>query len=227
VNRLIALTVPSTYKVKLFDEFQELSLELPSEDGEIKGRLFDENQMASVHALLAKYDCVVEINAIDLGIHTDEQLTEYQTAICKAIAGWATEDRPEEFKKRVAEIAAALRKPKSPLFVESFLLMVLIPRILDVSMNYYARRLPRELKSYHWVIDAKEKFVTDFEKAWYTTIFSSVEHQSKQTPFQPIENGDYSYLQPYYLLPPEKAKRAAEELKNDPDKAAFDIQRKS
>jgi len=220
-----ALTVPSTHKVKLFREFSVLAEDLPTEDGEVKGRLLDEAQVESVVSLMRKFDCIVEINAIDIGLHTEDQLTRYQTEICNAVAGWATAERPEEFKRRVAEIAAALQKPKSPLFVESFLLMVLIPRILDISMNYYARRLPKELQSYHLVIDAKEKFVTDFERAWSIVIFPSVEHQSKQTPFQRIENGDYTYLQPYYELPPEKANRAAQELKDDPDKIAFDIER--
>ena len=31
-----------------------------------------------------------------------------------------TKDWPDEFERRVAEIAAALQKPRSPLFVESF-----------------------------------------------------------------------------------------------------------
>jgi hypothetical protein len=221
---VVALTVPSTHKATLFKRFRELAATLPTDDGEVKGRLLDEDQIAAVLRLLAKFDCIVEINVIDLGIHTDDQLVEYQKGICEIIAGWATEERPEEFKKQVAEIAAALQKPKSPLFVESFLLMVLIPRILDMSMNYYARRLPKELGSYHWVIDAKEKFVTDFERAWYTTIFPSVEHQSKQTPFQPIENGDYSHLAPYYELPPDMAERAAQELKDDLTKIAFNVQ---
>lgn len=220
-----ALTIPSTHKVKLFREFSQLSEHLPTQDGEVKGRLLDESQVASVVSLLAKYDSLVEINAIDIALHTEEQLAKYQEGICNAVAGWATADRPEEFKKRVAEIAAALQKPKSPLFVESFLLMVLIPRILDISMNYYARRLPKELQTYHFVIDAKEKFVTNFENAWYIVIFPSIEHQSKQNPFQRLENGDYSYLESYYELPPEKAKRAARELKDNPDVVAFDIER--
>jgi hypothetical protein len=222
---VIALTVPSTHKVKLFREFSQLSTELPTQEGEVKGKLLDEPQVAAVISLLSKYDCIVEINAIDIALHTDEQLSRYQKESCDAIAGWATADRPEEFKQRVAEISKALQKPKSPLFVESFLLMVLIPRILAISMNYYARRLPKELQSYHWVIDAKEKFLTDFERAWSTIIFPSVEHQSKQTPFQKIENGDYTYLEPYYEIAPEMAERATKELKDQPEKAAFDIGR--
>jgi hypothetical protein len=220
-----ALTIPSAYKVKLFRAFSELSEHLPTNEGEVKGRLLDEPQVASVVSLLAKYDCIIEINAIDIALHTEDQLAKYQEGICNAVAGWATADRPEEFKKRVAEVAAALQKPKSPLFVESFLLMVLIPRILDISMNYYARRFPKELQSYHFVVDAKEKFITNFEKAWYTVIFPSIEHQSKQTPFQRLENGDYSYLEPYYELSPDRAKRAARELKDDGSKVAFDIER--
>jgi hypothetical protein len=221
---VVALTVPSSNRVKLFNEFRELALELPTEDGEVKGRLLDESHVASVSALLGRYDCIVETNAIDIALHTEDQLKEYQTAICDAIAGWATAERPEEFKKQVAEVAAALKKPKSPLFVESFLLMVLVPRILEVSMNYYARRIPKELQSYHWVVDGKDTDVTAFEKAWYTVIFPSIEHQSKQKPFEKFLNGDYSYLEPFYTLPTRKAARAKAELGDDLDKAPFDIE---
>ena len=166
-----ALTLPSAYKAQVFKEFKKLSAEWPNEGGEIKGKLLGESEIASAVLLLQKYDCLVEANVIDLGIHTEEELVEFQKGMCEVIAGWATEDRSEEFKKQVAEISAALQKPKSPLFVESFLLTVLIPRLLNIATNYYARRLPKELGNYHWVIDAKEKYVTDFELAWYTTIF--------------------------------------------------------
>ena len=67
---VVALTVPSTYKVKLFREFSKLSEGLPTKDGEVKGRLLDEAQVASVVSLLAKYDCLVEINSIDIALHT-------------------------------------------------------------------------------------------------------------------------------------------------------------
>src|SRR4051794_12109967 len=87
---VVALTVPSTHKVKLFREFNELSRKLPTQDGEVKGRLLDEPQVASVISLLTKYDCIVEINAIDIALHTEEQLARYQKEICDAIAGWAT-----------------------------------------------------------------------------------------------------------------------------------------
>lgn len=219
-----ALIIPSTYKAKVFSEFSKLSADWPHEDVEIKGRLLDERQIAAAVNLLQEFDCLAEMNVIDLGIHTEEELSEFQEGMCKIIAGWATEEQSEEFNKQVAEIAAALQKPKSPLFVESFLLTVLIPRILNIGINYYARRLPRELRSYHWVIDAKEKYVTDFERAWYTTIFPSIEHQTSQNPILRIENGDYTYLESYYSLSPEMAERAERNLKDLPHRRAFDIQ---
>ena len=218
-----ALIIPSTYKAQVFAKFKELTAEWPHEDDEIKGRLLDEAQIAAAIGLLREYDSLVEVNVIDLGIHTEEELAEFQKGTCEMIAGWATDEHSEEFRKQVAEVSTALQKPKSPLFVESFLLTVLIPRILNIATNYYARRLPKELGNYHWVVDAKEKYVTDFEQAWYTTIFPSIRHQTIQNPILRIQNGDYTYLEPFYSLPPDLAAQAERDLRNEPDKMPFDV----
>jgi len=210
---VVALIIPSTYKLKLFKEFLTLAQHWPKEDGEVKGRLLGEDQIAALTDLLQKYDCIVEINAIDLGIHTQADLDEFHRGTCEQIAGWATEDRPEDFKQRVAEIAGALRKPKTPIFVEGFLLMVLLPRVLQTAINYYARRLPKELRSFQWTIDAKEKYVTEFEQAWFGVIFPSIEHQTKGQPIIQAEGGDYTYLEKFYTSEPDVLER----VKGNPD----------
>lgn len=125
-----ALIVPSTYKVKLFREFSSLSHSWPKADGEVKGKLLDETQIAATIRLLQKYDCLIEINVIDLGIHTEEDLNEFQNGVCDQIAGWVTKNQSEDAQRRILEVAAELRRPKNPIFVEGFLLMVLMPRLL-------------------------------------------------------------------------------------------------
>jgi hypothetical protein len=218
-----ALIVPSRNKVRVFDEFREVSAEWPHDEDEIKGRLLNERQITTTAKMLQRYDCVVEMNIIDIGIHTEEELAEFQKGMCDQIAGWATEKHPEDFKKEVGEIAAALQKPKSPIFVEAFLLTVLIPRILNIGINYYARHIPKELKGFHWVIDAKDKAVTNFETAWHKIILPSIQHQTKQHPILRIENGDYTYFEPYYHLSPELAERARKDLEGEENKVAFDV----
>ncbi len=218
-----ALIVPSANKVRLFREFKDLSSNWPHEDEEIKGKLLDEEEIAATTGLMQKHDCLAEMNVIDLGMHSDEELAEFQKGVCDQIRAWATPDKSQELKERIIETAAALQKPKSPMFVESFLLTVLMPRLLETPMNYYARRLPKEMKSFHWVVDAKQKYLTDFENAWYATIFPSVEHQTKLNPMIKLEGGDYAYLEPYYGLPRELGDRVARELYDDDEAAGLDL----
>jgi hypothetical protein len=218
-----ALVIPSQHKVRVFTEFEKLSANWPHVDGEIKGRALNERQITATAKLLQKYNCVVEMNVIDIGIHTDDELDKYQKQMCDQIAGWATKEHSEEFKKLVEDISAALQEPKNQVFVELFLLTLLIPRVLSVAVNFYARHIPKELKAYHWVIDAKDKQITDYEDAWSSIILTSIEHQTKQTPLIRIENGDYSYLEPYFKLPEDLVRRAERGLAGDGDKAAFNV----
>lgn len=101
---VVALTVPSSYKVKLFNEFRKLALELPTEDGEVKGRLLDESHVARVSALLGKYDCIVEINAIDIAFHTEDQLKEYQTAIATQLPDGPQQKDPRSLKTKLQKL---------------------------------------------------------------------------------------------------------------------------
>ena len=75
---LAALVIPSSNKVKLIKEFLGMSEDWPREKGEIKGRLLDEDHIAEVVALLQRYDALLEINAIDLGLHTEQEITEFK-----------------------------------------------------------------------------------------------------------------------------------------------------
>ncbi|HEU0144138.1 MAG TPA: DUF3800 domain-containing protein [Nitrososphaera sp.] len=189
---LAALVIPSSKKVKLLEEFSVISKSWPKDQGEIKGKLLDENQIRKTVELLQRYDALVEINAIDLGMHTEQDITSFKNNSTNIMFGWATPNHP--LKERLIEIAEAYKRTSNQLFVEEFLMLTLIPRIILHSVNYYARRIPKELTSFHWVIDAKEIILTEFERAWSDVIFPSIEFQSKTEPFFKIEGGDYTYF---------------------------------
>ena len=73
-------------------------------------------------------------------------------------------------------------------------MQTLVYRVIQNSISYYARRIPKELSHFHWVFDGKDKNITEFENAWSTTIFASVDYQSHEKPFDLLVGGDYSYL---------------------------------
>jgi hypothetical protein len=190
---LAALVIPSSAKVKLIKDFVELSSSWPRENGEVKGRLLDEDQIATTVELLRWYDALLEVNAIDLGIHTEAEITRIKTNMANIMFGWATPGHP--LRERFLEIANAYQRTSNQLFVEAFLMQTLLPRVIQNAINYYARRIPKELASFHWVVDAKETTLTQFESAWSDAIFPSVAFQSQSEPFTDIPGGDYSYLE--------------------------------
>lgn len=73
-----ALAIPSSKKVKLFGEFRALTSGWRSPGDEVKGKNLDEKQIASVVAMLQKYDVVLEITAMDLGLHTQAEIAAFK-----------------------------------------------------------------------------------------------------------------------------------------------------
>jgi hypothetical protein len=221
---VVALVIPSSLKVKLFKEFQTLTAAWPKEDGEVKGKLLNENQISQVISLLQQYDVLLEINAVDLGLHTEDEITSFREGLARRVFGWATPEHP--LRIRFIQIGEAYLRTSNQLFVQAFLLVTLIPRVLHHAITYYSRRIPKELKSFHWIIDAKDKIVTQFESAWFDLIFPSVEFQSKQKPFLQIEGGDYSYLEKYLNYDDDILERLEEgsSLKKD-EIAAIELKR--
>ena len=193
---LAALVIPSSVKVKLIRDFQEMSASWPKENGEVKGRLLDEEHIAETASLLRHYDTLLEVNAIDLGMHTEQQITAVKTGTTNIMFGWVTPGHPLE--ARLLEIAETFRRTSNQLFVEEFLMLTLIPRVIQNAITYYARRIPKELSSFHWTIDAKETTLTQFESAWSDAIFPSIAFQSQTEPFFKVQGGDYSYLDKFF-----------------------------
>lgn len=189
---LAALVMPSSIKVKLIRDFLGISASWPKENGEVKGRLLDEDQVAETVALLRHYDVILEVNAIDLGLHTEQEITTFKSNSTNILFGWAKQDHP--LRERLAQIAEAYQRTSNQLFIEAFLMLTLLPRVILHSVNYYARRTPQDLRSFHWVVDAKEVTPTEFERAWADVIFPSIAFQSKAEPFFKIEGGDYTYF---------------------------------
>ena len=139
----------------------------------------------------------MEVTAIDLGLHTDQEITQFKNDIADVVSGWVGPQHP--LKPRILEIAEAYRQTSNQLFVEFHLLLTLIPRLVQNAITYYARRMPKELKSFHWVLDAKDTAVTAFERAWSDLLYPSVEYQTKLKPWIEVEGGNYSYFENLFM----------------------------
>src|SRR5882672_8008816 len=146
-----ALVIPSSKKVRLMQDFLVLSANWPKKDGEVKGSLLDEPHIAQVVSLLQRNDVLVEINAIDSGLQSEADLMRVKDNMTKVMFGWATPGHP--LTKELLQIAEAYKNTSLQLFIQAFMMQSLIYRVIQHSISYYARRVPKELASFHWVID--------------------------------------------------------------------------
>ena len=64
-------------------------------------------------------------------------------------------------------------------------------------MNYFAQRRPEELGRFAWMIDRKERAVTEMERLWATLMLPMGESRGAQRPYAKVEGFDYSYFAKY------------------------------
>lgn len=189
-----ALVVPSSQRRELIRKFQRLTRHWQPKEKEIKGRELDEDQIAAIVTLLKKYDVCVDAIFIDLALHTNDEVAKFKKKQANNITANITPQHQSSLIQQLSEIKDIFLKMSNPIFVQAFLMMLMIPKLIPKMAHYYARRIPKELGSYNWFVDAKQKKLTEFEKAWSLAVYPIMSTQSLREPFARIEGGDYSYF---------------------------------
>jgi hypothetical protein len=81
-----ALVIPDVMMDKLTRKYAKFRDRLPQdESGEVKGRLLNEKQVDKVVMLLARNEALFEITALDLGLHKEADVRDYQKKLGEGI----------------------------------------------------------------------------------------------------------------------------------------------
>src|SRR5581483_3049721 len=152
-------------------------------------RVIQAVQIASVIALLQKFDVLLQIAMIDSGLHTEDEITKFKEEQARNITANITAEHHPNVIQQANEIRTAFEKMPNQLFIQAMLMFLLIPRTLLHIIWYYARRIPEELQWFYWMVDAKEKSKTAFESAWSTALFPIMSTQSANDPISFVEGG--------------------------------------
>jgi hypothetical protein len=192
---IAALVIPSSKKVKLFQAFRNLTSEWVDSEGEVKGKNLNEEQISKVVSLLQGYDVVLEITATDLGLITQDEITDFKQRQADKTIEHVTPEHNPNIVVQLHQLRDNFIKMSNPLFIQAFTMFMLIPRTMRNAITYYARRTPQELKSFHWVVDAKDKNINDYERTWSLVIFPIMYSQSLKEPMSYVEGGDYSHFE--------------------------------
>jgi len=196
---VFALVVPTAAEAELAYQFLRIRDTWPQQKIEIKGSKLDERQAAQVMNLLAAHGVIAEYRAIDMKLHPNEVIAEFKERQAAAITANLTSEHSEAVILRSHRDADALRSLPNPLFIQAFLSIDLILEMLDVAINYYAQRRPEELGRFAWMIDRKDRTVTEMEQLWSTLILPIGESRSSLQPYAKVEGFDYTHLAKYEI----------------------------
>lgn len=209
---VLALIVPGSIEADLFQEFLRLRDSWPNNAVEIKGSKLDESQAAQLIDLVSRYDVFVKFFAVDMATHDDGVVGPFKTRQADAITAHLTPEHHPPIVAQLRGLADAIRRMPNQLFAQAFLVIELVLKVIEESTLYYVQRLPAELGNIEWIVDQKNRTITEMEETWSTLILPMSEGHFAQHPLPTLKGADYSHFDARYGINPkdEEMKRHLE-----------------
>jgi hypothetical protein len=160
---VLALVIPSCVEGDLFAEFSQLRDGWSSQGGEVKGSKLDEPQAAQLIDLVSRYDVFVNFFAADRATNDDAVVSAYKSRQADAVTAGLTPEHNPKMTAQLRGLADAIRRMPDQLFLQAFLTIDLVLKVIEDSTLYYVQRVPVELGSIAWVIDRKDRTITEME----------------------------------------------------------------
>lgn len=206
-----ALIIPESLIENVFKSFQDKKIEMGFGNDEVKGSRLNESQIASIIDLLSNYDLIFEVTAIDLALHSDDEISKHKLLQADLITENVTDKFHPQLIRDLEELQQQYKILSNQLYVQSVCMSELFFKMLQKSTLYYSQRLPNELENFYWFIDAKDKELTPYENQIKKIVCPALQDISRKKPFIQLTDADYSYFQKYLKTsptPPEHLKKA-------------------
>jgi len=195
---VLALIIPTAIEKDLFYEFLRLRDTWPNQNVEIKGRSLNESQAAQVIQLLLRYDTLVQFVALDANTHPDPVVEDFKNRQADGVTANITREHHPGPIPHLHQLGEAVRAMSNQLFLQAFATWELIIRTIREGTLYYVQRQPQELGDVGWVIDRKDRTITQMEETWSTLVLPLSESAFAREPMIAIAEEDYSYFDARY-----------------------------
>jgi len=188
-----ALAIPDEKLGALKKKYAKIRPRLPLEKGEVKGRLLNEKQIDEVVTLLARNEVLFEATAIDLGMHTEQEVLHYKKQhgeeMLAKVANFREDVRPE-----VEKASRQILETSVPLYLQALATFEVLHRLIGHMTMYFCQRRPAELGAFAWIVDGKDPIsVTKWETWWSHYAQGALATMSKRRPAPRLPIGDYSF----------------------------------
>jgi hypothetical protein len=179
---VLALIIPSAVENSLFYEFLRLRDTWPNQNVEIKGSKLDESQAAQVISLVLRYDTLIQFIALDANSHLDPLVEEFKNRQADGVTANITREHHPGPILHLYQLGEAVREMPNQLFLQAFATWELIIRTIREGTLYFVQRQPEELGDIGWVVDRKDRTITQMEDTWSTLILPLSENAFAEKP---------------------------------------------
>ncbi len=189
-----ALIVPSCVRDQLFYEFLRLRDGWPHKAVEVKGSELAETEVAAVVNLLLQFDVTLEVFGTDMSLYSHTELDSIQKEQARLVTVRLTPEHSSHIRQELETLRDGLAELPAQLFVQLMVTTFLVEEVIQTSTLYYCQRLPYDLAEFDWVVDAKDRDVTQAEEIWRQLLLPFLQQSSFRRPLLRMVEGDYSGL---------------------------------
>ncbi len=194
---IAALVIPDSHYVEIMKNFEALKSVWDAEGKEVKGKELDEREISSVIQLLGRYDVLFEATTIDMGLQRDDAIGRHKEIQAQNITKNLTPAHQPSLVQELEATQAKLRQLSNPLYVQFVVGAELLAKVIQDAPLYYVQRCPKELGNFWWVLDAKDRTVTEYEDIWLRMMRPTLMSKSFREPLAMLSGADYSAFQEY------------------------------
>jgi hypothetical protein len=140
--------------------------------------------------LVSRYDVFVNFFATDMARNDDAIVSAYKARQADAIPAGLTPEHSAKMTAQLRGLADAIRRMPNQLFSQAFLTIDLVLKVIEDSTLYYVQRVPAELGGIAWVIDRKDRTITEMEDTGSTLVLPMSESHFARTPLPCLLGAD-------------------------------------
>lgn len=189
-----ALTLPTERKQEVFSGFEALTRDWPRDRGELKGWLLSEEHFSAALAYFVECKLLVELVAIDLGLHETGEVYRHKQGAADNIARNREIAIFDSAKQELRGLETVLRGSSAPTYIQSVLMTELMNNVARTNLRWFSLAEPEKLSAFSWVIDAKDRAPTEMERLWTTLLFPWLEARFLNDPLVCVSDRDYSHV---------------------------------
>ena len=194
-----ALIVPEISHDQMLYEFLRVRDSWPDARIEYKGSGLTESQTREVISILAAHDALLEFRAVDMATHTPLTVGEFKRRQAEGVTKYLTPTHHPKLVAQLTEMREQTARMSDQLFVQFVLTVDLILSSLEIATLYFVQRIPAELGRFKWVIDRKDRTLTEMESLWTKLILPYGESYFATKPLRMLDGEDYSHFRRFDL----------------------------